>query len=438
MKGSRLSRYAITLGAASALLAGCGGSQPPIGAPGVMPQSRAMITRDEPSGSSQNTSSVPDGLGPSSRLVALSGKLYGTTGAGGAGNDGTVYRITSSGVEEVLHSFATGCRRRKKCSDGLNPTSLVSISGTLYGTTGRGGLGPCGNFHGPDGCGTVFSFKNGAETVLYSFTGGGCRHPRRCRDANYPNALAAIGGTLYGTSWYGGAYGLGTVFSVTTSGVEKVLHSFGRGGKGLGAEGGAYPNEALTDVDGTLYGTTAYGGAQGAGVVYGMSKTGRTKVLYSFDAPPGGGSAGSNGLININGVLYGTTSGGGPYHNEGTVYSITTDGTVNVLHSFGAGCPPRKRCSDGEYPDSGLLDVNGMLYGETAAGGTHASGTVFSITTSGSESVLRSFSQGYGPAEGLTAMNGILYGVTFGGSCDGGTVFSLTLSGKVKRLHTFC
>lgn len=439
MKSSDFTRCAFHGFVLVVLLAGCGGSQPPVGAPRAIPQSYEIAPRNALSESFQNTSSAPDGFGPSSRLVALSGKLYGTTRAGGAGNEGTVYRITPSGVEAVLHSFATGCRRRKKCSDGSNPTSLVHLSGTLYGTTGGGGLGPCGNPHGPDGCGTVFSFKNGAETVLYSFTGGGCRHSRRCRDANSPNALSAIDGTLYGTSWYGGTYGLGTVFSVTTSGVEKVLHSFGRGSKGLGAEGGAYPNEGVIGIDGTLYGTTVYGGANGAGEVYSMSKTGRTKVLYSFDAPLGGGSAGPNGsLINVNGVLYGTTNGGGAYHDEGTVYSITTDGTVTVLHSFGAGCPPRKKCSDGEYPDSGLIDVNGVLYGETAEGGTHASGTVFSVTTSGSENVLRSFSQGYGPGEGLTSLNGILYGVTGGGTCGGGTVFSLTISGKVRRLHTFC
>ena len=439
MKSLGLSSYALTIGAAAALLAGCGGSQPPIGAPGAMPQSHEIAPHNARSESSQNTSSVPDGFGPSSRLVALNGRLYGTTRAGGAGDEGTVYRITTSGAENVVYSFATGCQRHKKCSDGLSPTSLLHVSDTLYGTTGGGGLGPCASRHGPNGCGTIFSVKNGAETVLYSFPGGGCRHPRRCRDANSPNALAAIDGTLYGTSWYGGTYGLGTVFSVTTSGVEKVLHSFGRGSKGLGAEGGAYPNEGLIGIDGTLYGTTVYGGAHGAGVVYSMSKTGRTKVLYSFDAPLGGGSAGANGsLINVNGVLYGTTSGGGAYHNEGAVYSITTDGTVNVLHSFGAGCPPRKRCSDGEYPDSGVLDVSGVLYGETAGGGTHASGAVFSVTTSGSERVLRSFSQGYGPGVGLTALNGILYGITGGGICGGGTVFSLTISGEVKRLHTFC
>jgi uncharacterized repeat protein (TIGR03803 family) len=78
-----------------------------------------------------------------------------------------------------------------------------------------------------------------------------------------------------------------------------------------------------------------------------------------------------------------------------------------------------------------------VLYGVTTNGGICASGTVFSITTSGSENVLHSFSQAYGgPGEGLTELNGILYGITGGGTCDGGTVFSITLSGTVKRCTT--
>lgn len=440
MKGMGPSCRAAIAGVAIALLAGCGGTQLPIGAPSVMPQSRAIIPHNERSGPSQNTSSVPDGFWPSSRLVALNGKLYGTTSIGGANNLGTVYRITTSGIENVVYSFATGCQKRKKCSDGVNPTGLVRLIGTLYGTTGGGGLGPCLNYYGPNGCGTVFSIKNGAETVLYSFTGGGCRDPRRCRDANTPNGLSAIDGTLYGTSWYGGTYGLGTVYSVTTSGVEKVLHSFGRGGLREGH--GADPNSGLTDVAGTLYGTTLYSGAQGAGVVFGMSKTGRTKVLYSFDDPKDGRGTpfASGSLIDVNGVLYGTTSYGGAYHDNGTAFSITTNGTVDVVHNFGAGCPPRRRCSDGENPDAGLIDVKGVLYGETFGGGTHASGTVFSVNTSGSEKVLHSFSQAYdGPGLGLTELNGILYGTTlYGGICGGGTVFSVALNGKVKVLHSFC
>jgi uncharacterized repeat protein (TIGR03803 family) len=396
-----------------------------------MPQSRSL--GGTLSAQTQNTS-FPDGLEPDTRLVALNGRLYGTTRAGGAGQ-GTVYSITTSGAEKVLHSFATGCQKGEKCSDGAIPTGLVHVKNTLYGTTGGGGLGPCKNPYGPNGCGTLFSLTTrGTENVLYSF-GSGCIRSRGCRDASYPNGLTAIHGTLYGTSWYGGKYTLGTAYTVRTSGVETVLHSFGQGCFC------GYPNAGLTDVDGTLYGTTLYGGAQNAGSVFSMSKSGRTRVLYSFDAPPSGGSAGANGsLVDVNGVLYGTTSGGGAYHGNGTAFSIMTNGTVNVLHNFGAGCNPVRRCSDGEAPDAGLLDVKGILYGTTARGGKHASGTVFSLTTSGSEKVLHSFAPSEDfPLARLTELHGILYGTTiYGGTCDGGTVFSITLSGKETVLHSFC
>jgi uncharacterized repeat protein (TIGR03803 family) len=418
---------------AAALLAGCAGSQPPIGTPGAMPQSRAIIPHNERSGSSQ-TSSVPDGFGPNTRLVALKGQLYGTTSSGGANNEGTVYRITTGGSENVVYSFAPGCRRKKKCSDGLVPTSIVRVNSTLYGTTLGGGLGPCFNVYGPNGCGTVFSVTpSGVETVLYSFESE-CRYSRDCPDAQYSSGLSAIDRTLYGTSYFGGTYGSGTVYSVTTSGVEKVIYSFAGGSKGS-----LFPNGGVINVNGALYGTMYYGGTQNAGFVFSLSTSGVMNVLYSFDAPKRGGSAGAYGsLINVNDVLYGMTGDGGAYQ-KGTVFSITKNGTVTVLHSFGAGCGPRKRCSDGEYPDSGLIDGNGILYGVTAKGGTHGSGTVFSITTSGSEKVLHSFSHAHrGPGAGLTELNGILYGITGGGRCDGGTIFSITLSGKVKVLHSFC
>ena len=405
----------------------CGAS----GSNSALPQVASLWAREQ-------GTSVPDGFEPSSELVALNGRLYGTTSVGGVNNQGTVFRITTSGEENVVYSFAVGCQRRKKCSDGLNPTALVRVNGKLYGSTGGGGLGPCINSYGPNGCGTVFSLTtSGVETVLYSF-GSRCHHLSRCGDAIYPQGLTDVYGSLYGTSWYGGKHGLGTVYTVTTGGVEKVLHSFG-------PQCGTYcryPNGGLIDLNGTLYGTTLFGGAQGVGFVFAMSERGRMKVLYSFDTPKYGDSAGANGsLIDVDGVLYGTTSGGGAY-GLGTAFGITTGGTLNVLHSFGAGCSPNKRCSDGEYPVGGLLNFNGVLYGVTDGGGTGKSGTVFSITTSGNEEVLHSFSRGVSggsPAQGLTELHGILYGITVnGGPCQGGTVYRITLNGKFKVLHNFC
>lgn len=427
-------RRALSICVGLALLAGCGESQPPIGVPGAMAQNRVVVP--ERGRSSQNTSSVPDGTGPSSRLVALKGTLYGTTLYGGANNEGTVYRITAGGSEDVVYSFAPGCKRKRKCSDGLVPTSLVHIGGKLYGATLGGGLGPCFNAYGPNGCGTVFSLTpSGAETVLHSFESG-CQRSYDCPDASFPSGLSAIDGTLYGTSYFGGTSGSGTVYSVTRSGAEKVIYSF----SGEGYDGSLFPSGGVINVNGTLYGTTFYGGAQNAGIVFSMSTSGTMNVLYNFDTPEGGGSADANGsLIDVNGVLYGTTGSGGAYQ-KGTVFSITTDGTMTVLHSFG-GCR-RKRCSDGENPDSGLIDINGLFYGVTTKGGTNGSGTAFSVTTSGNEKVVHSFAQADSPPQaGLTVLNGSLYGIAGGGTCNEGTVYRITLSGHERRekvLHSFC
>lgn len=178
MNTPHTNNWALTAVTVSALLVACGGSQLPIGAPqSAMVQSRSL--GGTPSAQTQGLS-FPDGLEPDTRLVAFNGKLYGTTRAGGANNQGTVYRITTAGTEKVLHSFATGCQKAKKCSDGAIPTGLAYVDGTLYGTTGGGGLGPCKNPYGPNGCGTLFSLTTrGTENVLYSF-GSGCVRSRGC------------------------------------------------------------------------------------------------------------------------------------------------------------------------------------------------------------------------------------------------------------------
>ncbi|MBV9263882.1 MAG: hypothetical protein JO324_06125 [Candidatus Eremiobacteraeota bacterium] len=153
-----------------------------------------------------------------------------------------------------------------------------------------------------------------------------------------------------------------------------------------GGSDGAYPVSGLVDVNGTLYGTTFEGGGSGCyshlgcGTVYSISPSGAEKVLYRFS----GGSDGSNpaaALIDVDGVLYGTTARGGGSgcggFGCGTVYSIGTAGTETVLHSFG-GEP------DGADPVAALVDVKGALYGTTASGGrgcgSSGCGTVFALT----------------------------------------------------------
>jgi uncharacterized repeat protein (TIGR03803 family) len=239
---------------------------------------------------------------------------------------------------------------------------LTNVNGTLYGVTDDLGV---------DGYGTVFSVTTtGEKKVLYSFGGGS-------GGADPLAGLTNVNGTLYGTTYSGGSgclsYGCGTVFSVTTTGTEKVLYSFSGASDGDGTE----PFASLTNVNGTLYGTTAGGGVNGNGTVFSVTVAGEERVLYGF----AGGSDGVQpwaALINVKGTLYGTTVGGG-VNGYGTIFSVTTTGAERVRYSFDSG-------SDGAYPYAGLIKVNSTLYGTTSQGGgsgcSHSAGcgSVFAFT----------------------------------------------------------
>lgn len=238
-----------------------------------------------------------DGAAPDGGLVGLSGKLYGTTSAGGANSLGTVYSLTLGGVEHVIHSF-TG-------SDGEQPIStLIVAGGELYGTTLTGG-----KFGG----GTIFSVTTtGKLKTVHSFGKG--------KDGlgPYYGALIDVDGTLYGTTLKGGAKGVGTIFKSSLSGTEKVLHSFGGT-----ATKGCEPYAGLVEFNGGLYGTTVGGAGPppciGSGTVFRVSESGAT-TLHKFTGGNGGNAP--VGLVPMNGTLYGVTLGGGPY-NQGMFFSLT-------------------------------------------------------------------------------------------------------------------
>lgn len=392
----------------AALLAACGGNS--LVAPGTgAPQS---FGSQHVSGSSAShgvrtntvTESVlysfgggSDGREPYTGVTELGGALYGTTQNGGTSDDGTVFEMTPSGAESVLYSFAGN-------SDGRNPrgAGLAKSGGALFGTTFHGG--------GIDD-GTVFKITtSGSESVLHDFGGG--------NDGVNPSAtLIKVGNAFYGTTIFGGTNGVGTVFKVTAYGTESVIYSFG------GGSDGECPYAGLTDVGGVLYGTTANGGTSNDGTVFKITTSGTESVLYSF----AGDSDGANpyaGLTDVNGVLYGTTVNGGAPDNEGTVFRITTAGSESVLHNFGSG-------NDGVAPFDGLTQLGAALYGTTTYGGASGNGTVFKVKiATGHVSRIYTFaggSDGAHPHGGLTKVSSTLYGTTYDGGMSGnGTVYSLT------------
>ena len=192
----------------------------------------------------------PDGANPMAVVADASGTIYGTTQFGGSstfrycgGGCGTVFRLTSSGNETVLHSFTQPPR------DGISPQSAVirDSKGNLYGTTYFGG--PHSEYGNP-GEGTVFKIANGKESLLYSFTGGD--------DGGLPNAALLLRqGVLYGTTVFGGSIdskqcitvlgdGCGTVFKVE-EGKESVLYRFNNK-----ADGGSPAASLIADKSGNL------------------------------------------------------------------------------------------------------------------------------------------------------------------------------------------
>ena len=408
----------------------------------------------------------PDGGGPGGVIREPAGNLYGTTSTGGTNNVGVVYELDTAGQETVLYSFTGG-------ADGGSPNDVIRDSaGNLYGTTYLGG--PASAY-----AGVVYKLDTaGQETVLYSFTGGS--------DGAYAEAGLAAGeeGTLYGTTWGGGAVGggadggFGVIFKVNPAGEETVLYAF------PGAPEGSFPAAGvLRDPAGNLYGTTFEGGAHDAGVVYKVDAAGQETVLYSFTGGADGGNPDAGVTRDAAGNLYGTTLRGGAaggYAGFGVVYKVDPTGHETVLHTFTGGADGWDPSSgvvldaagnlygtagevvykldpggnltvlytftggaDGSLPKGDVIrDPEGNLYGATWGGGIANWGVVFKVDPAGHEAVLHSFTGG---ADGGTPYAGVirdsagnLYGTTFeGGTARDGVVYKLDPAGQETVLYTF-
>jgi uncharacterized repeat protein (TIGR03803 family) len=308
-----------------------------------------------------------DGGQPAGLVQGADGNFYGTTSFGGEPGDvnfsipgkGTIFRLTPSGAETVLYAFQGG-------ADGGNPVGALiqGSDGNFYSMTRTGGTA---------GYGAVFkTTPAGVETVLYSFQGGA--------DGASPGPGAALlqasDGNFYGTTATGGANSCGvinntcgTVFRITPAGEETVLYSF------EGGIDGSSPESALIQgSDGNFYSTTDAGGTAGYGTVFKISSSGMETVLHSFQ----GGADGSYPGVLLqasDGNFYGTAAGGAA--NMGTIFQITPAGMALPLYSF-QGNSNARGVPDGANPGVSLIVGNdGIFYGVTASGGTHNAGTVF-------------------------------------------------------------
>jgi uncharacterized repeat protein (TIGR03803 family) len=300
-----------------------------------------------------------DGVGPAFGTLALGphGTLFGTTEGGGY--FGTDFAICGCPGREVqIHSFGQG-------TDGAQPIGgvVVGTSGNFYGTTSLGGA---------YGNGTVYeelrSGRTWTESTLYSFTGG--------NDGTNPPAAPTLdaNGNIYGTTSLGGANGDGVVYKLSHSASgwqQTVLYTFQGLSDGQNPVGGV-----VLDGDGNVYGTTFDGGDNGGGTVYQLSPSGAGwtfTVLYSFTGIYGGPY---NKLTLANGSIYGFTEAGGA-NGFGSVFKLTPgEGgwTFTDLHDFLGG-------SDGAEPyGSVAVDRAGNVFGTTNEGGSTNQGLVFEIT----------------------------------------------------------
>ena len=316
-----------------------------------------------------------DGLDPHGGVILDSaGNLYGTTVAGGFGGlcagdgCGVVFELSPSNggwTETTLYSF-------QGRNDGFGPGSglVFDSAGNLYGTAPDGGA---------HSAGVVFQLSptntGWQQKVIHAFTG------------NQDGAVGSLGsllldaaGSLYGVTELGGTYGAGAVYKVsrTSRGTWKttVLYDF------TGTPDAANPYGGLIfDKAGNLYGTTYFGGAAGMGAVYELTPqangTWQENVLYNFQGGTDGSFPTSTLVFNATGALYGTTSTGGrPSCDCGTAFKLTLvrgSWKERIIHLFGRG-------RDGSSPTYGLtLDQAGNLYGTTPVGGTGGQGIVFQI-----------------------------------------------------------
>jgi uncharacterized repeat protein (TIGR03803 family) len=267
-------------------------------------------------------SGCTDGENPMGTLVnATNGYFYGTTYAGGADGQGTVFKISPSGKLATLYSFCS----QSGCMDGEWPEAglVQATNGDFYGTTVAGGANSCIIGGTNSGCGTIFKITpSGTLTTLHNF----CSQSG-CTDGSGPIAglVQATNGNLYGMTNSGGAKGDGTVFKIAPSGGStfKTLYSFC---SQSGCTDGESTRGGLVQAaNGDLYGTTLLGGANGGGTVFKISPSGKLTTLYSFCSQSGcaDGDDPWAGLVQAtNGDFYGTTSLGGTYGTYyGTVFS---------------------------------------------------------------------------------------------------------------------
>jgi len=341
---------------------------------------------------------------PNAPLVqGIDGNLYGTTERGGAYGWGTFFQMTPSGLLTTLYNFCA----QLNCTDGAAPGPLIlGTDGNFYGTTGAGGR-QRQQCEPALGCGTMFRITlAGKLTTLYRFCA-----KTQCMDGFAPEGalVQGVDGNLYGATIGGGSYtqcdppygGCGTVFKFDPNGLT-TLHSFDR-------SDGENPDTGLVQApNGVFYGTTPYlGEGSGEGTLYSVTSDGTFNTLHSFEGSDGSEPS-SLTLGTRSGVLFGATEAGGT-SGQGTLFTTTLQGLVTTIYSF----------DSYSVPSTPIEGNDRKFYGTTAYGGTNSCpfvhcGTIFLVSSKGILTTLYNFdgSDGYAPGTLLQSTTGNFYGTT--------------------------
>jgi uncharacterized repeat protein (TIGR03803 family) len=352
--------------------------------------------------------------GPVALALVADGALYGATDSDGQGF-GTLFRRGRDGALSILHTFSGA-------GDGGQPNTLVGAGdGNLYGTTAQGGAGNGTVFRlAPDGTFTTLA-------TLPALAGG---------SATPSSLLWGADGNLYGGLLASASSpGVpGAVFRATPAGVVTLLQGVGDSP----TAGGQGPRTLLQSADGSFYGTTFFDGAYGAGTLFRLTPAGSLTTLYAFTGKADGEAP--NALaqaLGRNPMLFGTTSGSVDPTTE--VGSYAKSGDFGTVFRWGgrAGFETLYRFSYQHdfNPTSLVRTRDGLLYGTTA-------GTIFIITPRGELKTLYRFTgaaDGSNPTSLTEASDGNFYGRTSagGGSSGTGTLFRMTRRGDLTTLHVF-
>ncbi len=301
-----------------------------------------------------------EGAQPNALVLDAGGNFYGTASHGGALRyGGTIFTVfPSAGAPVTLHRFCADVESCPVGGEGPTVGLVLGADGNFYGTTSQGGANNVG--------GTIFKITpRGALTTLYNF----CSHPN-CTDGEFPDAalIQGIDGNFYGTTRFGGASGNGTIFRITPGGKLTTLYSFDiLGNDILGA--------LVQDRDGNFNGTTSAGGTYLGGTIFRITPQGAFRTIYDFcegKTCPDGEMPAAGLILGTDGSLYGVTTGGGA-NGHGTVFKITADGNLTTLYNFTA--------ADGYGSGGELLQgTDGSFYGTTCCGVNTNHGIVFRLS----------------------------------------------------------